>query len=122
MAAAPLAELHALLAQAGGDFLCDTDLPAPLAKVRFSGSFQGAEVAWEMTLTTLHYQRHTLNDPSAARCPFIEIKPDSGGVYPITVALDLPAIDEPVIRKSIIMVRNYKRLIVGKIEFCPPAT
>ena len=38
-------------------------------------------------------------------------------VYQLNVGLDLPIIDEPVIKKTIIMIRNYKLLAVGKIEF-----
>lgn len=108
-------DLRARLQQAGRDFICATPLPAPVASVSFLGPFLGEEVAWQMTLTTLAAARRHAPTP----CPFIEIAPGVAGVHAITVGLDLPFIDEPAIRKSIIMVRKYKRLAVGRLEFCP---
>ena len=77
-----------------------------------------------MTLGTLaHYRQAETDVDSAAaqalfRCPFIEIDEGVDGVYQIRVGLDLAIIDDPVIKKTIIMIRNYKRLVIGKIEFC----
>lgn len=118
----PVELLAIQLEQPGCDFICSTLLPDTSASVRFLGRFLGGIVVWDMTLTTLANYRQALNDHASAPCPFIAIQQGSDGVYPITVGLDLPEIDEPVIKKTIIMVRNYKRLVMGKIEFCPPAT
>lgn len=77
-----------------------------------------------MTLATLaHYRLSEPNEISTSEqkffnCPFIEIKAGVEGVYQIRVGLDLAVIDESVIKKTIIMIRNYKRLAIGKIEFC----
>lgn len=76
-----------------------------------------------MTLATLaHYRRAETDSVSAAAhanftCQFIEIKEGVEGVYQIRVGLDLAEIDDAVIKKTIIMIRNYKRLVIGKIEF-----
>ena len=35
----------------------------------------------------------------------------------LNVGLDLKTIDEAVINKTIIMIRNYKRLRIGRNEF-----
>ena len=78
---------------------------------------------WNMTLATLaHYRLAEADVISTTEhtlfiCPFIDIKAGANGVYQFKVGLDLPSIDEPVIKKTIIMIRNYKRLVIGKIEF-----
>jgi hypothetical protein len=111
------------LNSSGGDFICHTDLPATHSQVTFAGTFQGETVCWNMTIATLdHYRLTSKADKPAIeqqkyRCPFIEIAEGIEGVYPLSVGLDLPVIDEPVIKKAIIMIRNYKKLLVGKIEF-----
>jgi hypothetical protein len=105
------------------DFVCQTPLPATSASISFLGPFQGQVILWNMTLATLaHYQANE-NQPISAteagtyKRPFIAIKGETEGVFQIEVGLDLPLIDEPVIRKTIIMIRNYKRLAIGRIEF-----
>jgi len=112
------------LERLGSDYICNTLLPDTSASVSFLGRFQGKTALWNMTLATLAHYRHaqTAADSAPAqalfRCPFIEIKQGAEGVYQITVGLDLAVIDHPVIKKTIIMIRNYKRLALGKIEFC----
>ncbi len=78
----------------------------------------GSMVTWEMQLATLRYYREAAHDISGFLCPFIEIADSGGQVYPLRVGLDLDIIDEPAIRKTIIMIRNYKRLAIGRLEFC----
>jgi hypothetical protein len=114
----PAQALNLQLAQLGRDFICTTPLPASRVQLRFLGPFQGQTVVWDMQLGTLADCRQT-RSASAVPCPFIEIAEGTQGVHPIAVGLELAIIDEPVIRKTIIMVRNYKRLKIGKIEFCP---
>jgi len=109
------------LEQLGRDYICSTPLPNPTVSVRFMGQFLGGRVVWDMTLGTLASYQKSSRQPATPLCPFIEIQDGADGVYPITVGLDLLFIDEPAIKKTIIMVRNYKRLVIGKIEFCPPA-
>lgn len=113
----PVQALNLQLQQLGQDFICTTTLPDSRVQLRFLGPFRGQTVVWEMQLGTLADWRRQAG--SAVACPFIEIAEGIEGVHPIAVGLDLAAIDEPVIRKTIIMVRNYKRLKIGRIEFCP---
>lgn len=107
----------------GRDFSCPTALPAGAVTVSFIGVFQGQSVQWQMTLATLsHWQTfsskaHCDVDSKLFNQPFIEIDEGHGGVFPIRVGLDLALIDEPVIRKTIIMVRNYKCLALGRSGF-----
>lgn len=107
----------------GRDFVCPTALPANAATVSFIGVFQGQSVLWQMTLATLsHWQlscssAHFDAERNLFSHPFIEIDDGQVGVFPIRVGLDLVLIDEPVIKKTIIMVRNYKRLALGRSGF-----
>jgi hypothetical protein len=115
--------LKAQLEQLGSDYLCSSRLPATSVSVSFLGPYQGRIVMWKMNLATLSHYRQAVADAIAAPeqerfiCPFIEIKEDAEGVYRLNVGLELPAIDEPVIKKTLIMIRNYRLLAVGKIEF-----
>ena len=115
----PAQTLNLQLQQLGRDFICRTPLPDSRVQLRFLGPFQGRTVVWDMQLATLAACRQLASNDAAFPCPFIEIAEGIEGVHPIAVGLDLAVIDEQVIRKTIIMVRNYKRLKIGKIEFCP---
>jgi hypothetical protein len=111
------------LQQRQADFICTTALPGSAAAVAFLGTFQGQTVLWQMTLATLQYYRQShkvpgvTGDSSVFGKPFIEILPGQQGCHALYVGLDLGIIDEAVIKKSIIMIRNYKRLAAGKMEF-----
>lgn len=104
-------------------------LTAERARFRFRGPFHGREICWDATFLTLaHY--HALQPPArdaVTRRPFIEIAAADTDPRPITVALDIPSIDPAAIRRAIIMLRQYRRLRVGRHEFglareFPPAT
>lgn len=94
-------------------------LTAVQARFRFRGPFQGREIGWDATFVTLaHY--HALQPPGAevvTRRPFIEIGVADTDPRPLTVALDIPHIDEAAILRAIVMVRQYRRLRVGRHEF-----
>jgi hypothetical protein len=111
------------LQKLGKDYICNTILPDKVVYVSFIGPLHGRVVLWDMTLASLaHFRgRDSGNTPAKISvlhpCPFIEIKEGHEGVYALKVGLDLEIIDEPVIKKTIIMIRNYKLLDVGLIEF-----
>lgn len=103
------------------DYQIHGALPASHVAVTFMGTFMGKPVTWEMQLQTLTHCRHIAANSAGNRCPFIEIFPSDTETYPIKVGLELAVIDEPAIRKTIIMIRNYKRLAIGRLEFCREA-
>lgn len=115
--------LKAQLQKLGTDFICATPLPAISAGVMFLGPFQGKVVVWNMTLTSLGQLKKIADDVTEisslqSPCqPFIEIAKGNDDVFPLQVVLDVAAIDEATIKKSIIMIRNYKRLAVGRMAF-----
>jgi hypothetical protein len=111
------------LQKLGNDFICNNQLPDSVAYVSFLGTLYGKTVLWNMNLATLaHIQANTPPNTQAIkseiqRRPFIEIKEGSESIYALSVGLDLKEIDVPVIKKTIIMIRNYKLLDIGMIEF-----
>ncbi|MGA7799619.1 MAG: hypothetical protein WCC36_02315 [Gammaproteobacteria bacterium] len=100
---------------------CLSPLPDSRARIRFSGVFQGREVLWDMRLYTLrrYAQEHPGQEPGTLRA-FIDIAPDEDGQYRLEVGLDVPVIDEPTVRKAVLMIRNYRRLRLGRHEWGEP--
>jgi len=94
------------------------------ARFAFTGRFQNQEIVWDTTLITLtHY--HAAQPKSAqtmVRTGFLEIGGETAHGRAIRVALDIPVIDEAAILRTIIMLRNYKRLHPGRHEFGIPHT
>jgi len=98
-------------------------LLAPLSSTRahfsFAGRFQNQEIVWDATLLTLT-QYHAEQPAAAAfveRSAFMEIGDATGQGHSIRVALDIAQIDEPAILRTIIMIRQYKRLHAGRHVF-----
>jgi hypothetical protein len=118
-------QLYPLAREFHGIHFC---LLAPLetsqARFSFTGRFQDQEIVWDTTLLTLthyHAEQLELAQPTV-RSAFLEIGGDTARGRAILVALDIPCIDEPAILRTIIMIRNYKRLYPGRHEFGEPRT
>lgn len=93
----PLDNEITLLSEPGG----------PQVRLRFTGPFEGRTVTWDAT-----FRRADEHQPNA-----IEIGPEGPDGFPLTVTLALPCFDRPAIRKTVIMIRQYKRLHYGRHEF-----
>lgn len=90
------------------------------ATVEFDGIFEQRPVRWLATIVTLAQEARTRS--KTARRSFIEIDPDgenAQGRWPVRVGLAVAAIDIPTIQKTIIMIRQYRRLRRGHFEFGP---
>jgi hypothetical protein len=89
------------------------------AHFTLSGRFQNQEIVWDTTLVTLgHFHAQQPQSIQATvRSAFLEIGDETEYGRTIRVALDIQRIDEPAILRTIIMVRNYKRLRPGRHEF-----
>ena len=90
-------------------------------RARFFGSFQGQEILWNACILTLEgiYQQ-ALADRlplTTALRQFIEVGALGDDGRGITIGLNLRTIDEPTVEKTMTMVRNYKRLGDGRIEW-----
>jgi len=112
-----LAQCRAALTEKGADFLLLSPLPDTFVKVRFVGRFEGREVVWDMHLYTL--QRYTQERGAATQevkstlRGLMNIAPETEHGYPLEVALNVPMIEEPTLKKTILMIRNYRKLSLG---------
>jgi hypothetical protein len=93
------------------------------AHIRFTGPFQGRQVIWDARIVTLE---HECRERQSARQPpgdrpglrqFIDVGSADEGIRHLRIGLNVERIDEPVILKVIIMIRQYKRLHEGCHEY-----
>ena len=115
----PKTEFRRRLEATGRPYEALMPLGGNAARVRFLGTLEGSEVLWNATLITLeHYCRGL---PPAERAlgvrQFIALAPVQDGRGSITIALNVPRIDGPAILKTIIMIRQWKRLRPGRHEY-----
>jgi hypothetical protein len=78
---------------------------------RFAGKFLGEDVIWDARLITLAYYARETGKRRLQQ--FIEVGESCEHGRRITIALNLPGIDEPAILKTTVMIRQYKRLSSG---------
>lgn len=97
-------------------------LTASHAHFSFVGQFKNEEITWDATLLTL--ERYHAEQPHSSqavqRSPFLEVGAQTTSSRALRVVLDVAQIDEPTILRSIIMVRQYKRLSLGHHDFGIP--
>lgn len=89
------------------------------ARFSFDGPFEGRTVHWDATLVALTHPRH--RPVAAATRSYIDIGPASAARRAVTVGLAIPAVDTGAIVRTIIMLRQYRRLHAGRHEFGDPA-
>jgi hypothetical protein len=95
------------------------------AHIRFTGSFQGDEVIWDAVIVTLAHEfraHHPAGKQPAADLSlpqFIEVGATENGMRKLRVGLNVHRIDAATLHKTIIMIRNYKRLRPGRHEYAP---
>lgn len=113
-----VAEFRQQLIELNREYLCSPEPPAHEISVRFLGRFEGQAVVWDMRLHTLAlWQRPQLRPESEPARHFMQIHRDADGTLRIEVALNVAEIDHPTIRKTIVMIRNYKLLSLGRHEW-----
>lgn len=105
------------------DYVLRSTLPTDNAQVWFIGKLNDEEILWHATFQTSasYYSDSPNNDAlgtdATAEKSFISVGATQQGVAKLHVVLAVDTIDEPTIKKAIIMVRNYKRLAVGRHDF-----
>lgn len=113
-AANELEQLRSALAQNGADYALLSALPDTRVHARFIGRFEKREVVWDMRLFTLaRYEQERGKVSEAALRGLMQIAPVAEHVYQLEVALNVPLIDEPALKKTIVMMRNYRQLHLG---------
>lgn len=89
-------------------------------RIRFWGTLRGQPVHWQARVLTLrHYQQGLVPGAPPVR-PFIEVTAVGDGVGTVVVGLPLDGIDPPALIKTVMMLRQWKRLDRGRHEFGPP--
>lgn len=110
-------------AKSGQTYIISGKAPALRVKLQFTGKLNSEEVLWDAEFQTLaSYHNEQLagqSEKQRARevYSFLEIQEPSKQVAKLHVVLATPLIDEPTIKKTIIMIRCYKRLKIGKHVF-----
>jgi hypothetical protein len=103
------------------DIVSEAELLGPVGgtslHLRFDGPFEGRTVTWDATFTTLA----ACSGAPAPLRNFIDIGDESGRGLTLTVGLNVPRIDLPTVRKTMMMIRQYKRLSRGRHEYGQPA-
>jgi hypothetical protein len=90
--------------------------------IRFVGPFNNRQVIWNATIRTLQdkFSEATAAPTTgfAKKCfkQSINIS-ENNEYYAIEIALNLRQIDEAAIKRTIIMIRKYKRLHIGCHEY-----
>ena len=97
-----------------------TRLDDGYVRFRFRGSLEGKEVVWDAHLYTLAYYVKEVVRPSrpgSSVRQFIHVGDVGKTGRKIEIGLNLPGVDEAAIHKTIIMIRQYKRLSYGRHEY-----
>lgn len=84
-------------------------------RLRFQGPFEGRTVTWDASFCTLS----ACDRQPAPRQNFIEIGAETRQGFALTVGLNVQCIDAPTVRKTMMMIRQYKRLARGYHAFGP---
>ena len=108
-------QLRERLSREGKDYVLESILPAQKVYTKFEGTFEGRVVVWNACIHTLasYALTHDVdNDPKQ----FLDIR-FINGAYEIEIGLNLAEIDKAAVERTIIMVRKYKRLHLGRHEY-----
>ena len=110
-----------LLEDRSADYILDQRMSDEHCLIQFIGAFDGHPVVWHARIQTLKNYASGLGNTrtpcdSVKLQQFIEITQEHD-TYKVHVGLNLPQIDERTILRTIIMIRKYKRLRMGRHEF-----
>lgn len=115
-----IASFKQKLANSNRDFESLSRLNGKYVHFRFVGDFMGESIIWDVHLYTLAYYVNEVaenSQPGTSIRQFIHVGDMDKAGRKIEIGLNLLHIDEPAIRKTMIMVRQYKRLAIGRHEY-----
>lgn len=87
------------------------------AHIKFNGLFHGKSVNWDTHFLTLNKYAKQENLKNHNLKQFIHIEQIEDGNLKLTIALNIKAINDPNIKKMIIMIKQYKNLSIGLHEY-----
>lgn len=85
-------------------------------QLHFQGPFQGRLVSWQATLFTPTGWASRFDEAEPVQ-NVIEVLEGQGKTYTLNICLKVAVIDLPTVRKAIMMVRQYKRLRLGRHRY-----
>ena len=114
-------QLEQQLKQLDADYIVELVESEQACHIQFIGNFDGARVVWHAHIQTLQKYASELRQqtPSTAALrlrQFIDIQQRQGR-HTVQLGLNLDKIDEAAILRTIIMIRQYKRLHAGRHEY-----
>ena len=114
-------QLEQELQRREADYIVDQVESEQACHIRFIGNFEHSGVVWHAHIQTLQQVasklRSQTSETTAIRLrQFIEIQQQQDH-YSVEVGLNLDKIDKAAILRTIIMIRQYKRLHAGRHEF-----
>lgn len=110
-----LQSLHAILKEHKCPYLLSGDIPSNKVYIQFEGKLDGKSVVWNACIRTIEeyaLSHEVSEDPRQ----FIDISIEND-VYKLEIGLNIELIDAATIERTIIMIRNYKRLQPGRHEY-----
>lgn len=125
----PIETLQQRLSETGQDYLALGPLGGAEARVDFPGTFRGKPVVWHARIIALRHPDCPLRPLPDTQ--FMEIAPagpshasetpdgDGPMQYDVVIGLWVAAVDHPTVLKTLVMMRKYRRLREGRIEFRP---
>ena len=108
------------LSSLGTDFVQLSPFNRDYQHVRFTGPFAGADIIWDAHIYTLSYYLHEVKKQSSTEMScraFLDVGDLNELGRKIEIGLHLPYLDVPSMKKTMIMVRQYKRLALGRYEY-----
>jgi len=115
-----LGDFEQQLASLSSDFVVLSPFEKGYLHVRFIGPFNGQKTLWDAHLYTLGFYFRELKqiDQDTINCRrFFDIGDENELGRKIEIGLHLPYVDEPSLKKAMVMVRQYKRLTYGRYEY-----
>lgn len=87
------------------------------AHIKFEGTFQGNTVTWDTHFFTLNGYSAVKKTGQNITQQFINIKESNTDTMELTLALNISKINNPNIQKMMIMIKQYKKLALGRHEY-----
>lgn len=108
-------ELRNILSVQNKTYLIVGELPSNKVYLQFEGRLNGNAVVWNACICTInHYAQRYVVDTDPKQ--FIDIKIEDE-IFWLKIALNIKQIDKAAIERTIIMIRKYKRLQIGRHEY-----
>ena len=111
------------LQQQGRTYELHSSVPGPCVQLRFTGPFEQKIIIWDAEIVTLAYYFKSMWMEcvgSGILRPFIVVGHTTERGRQLQIGLNVATIDDATICKTMIMIRQYKRLLAGRLEFGEP--